>query len=133
MGRVVIDSSAVAAALLRKIEPLAETVTEALYDERPELQSKYGEVGREKCLQDMRYNIEHLAAAADLDAPEMFREYTEWLSGLLRARHVATDDLLRSYQLMESVVHSWLPEAESVFIISVLQAGIDTLSGEVAR
>lgn len=128
-----VTSGGAAAALLRQIESLAGAVTDALYDERPELQAKHGASGREKCLQDMRYNIEHLAAAVDLGVPEMFREYTAWLDGLLRARNVATDDLLHSFQLMKSVVQSRLPAAQSGLIVSVLQSGIHTLSGEVAR
>lgn len=44
-------------------EALAVEITGALYAEMPELLTKYGERGREKCLQDRRYNLEHLATA----------------------------------------------------------------------
>lgn len=131
MGNAV-ASSGVAAALLRQTESLARAVTEALYSERPELQDKYGLSGRDKCLQDMRHNIEHIAAAVDLGAPEIFRDYTTWLNGLLRARHVATDELLLSFQLMESIVKSSFAKSESEPIILVLQAGITSLGREAA-
>ncbi len=131
MGSAVTSSGA-AAALLRQTESLASAVTDALYGERPELQAKYGVSGREKCLQDMRHNIEHVAAAVDLGVPELFRDYTVWLDGLLRARHVATDDLLLSLQLMESIVKTGFAKSESEPITLVLLAGINALGGEPA-
>lgn len=131
MGNAVTGGGA-AAALLRQTESLVRAVTGALYDERPELQGKYGRSGRDKCLQDMRHNIEHLAAAVDLGEPEIFRDYTTWLDGLLRARHVATDDLLLSFQLMELIVTSSFAKSESGPIILVLQAGINALGREAA-
>ena len=71
------------ARLVGEKEGLARAITDALYRERPDLQAKYGDAGRAKCLQDMRYNLEHLAPAVALDDPPMFAGYARWLLGLL--------------------------------------------------
>ncbi len=126
-------SGALAATLLlQRIDAVAAAVTDVLYSQRPELHSRHGASGREKCLQDMHFNIEHLAAAVDLDAPEMFHDYTVWLEGLLRARNVATGDLLFAFQLLESMLAHELPADASGPIIRVLQSGIRVLSAQPA-
>jgi hypothetical protein len=124
---------AAAAEMLRHTDSLARSVTDALYDERPELYTTYGPAGRDRCLQDMRHNIEHLAAAVDLGVSGMFRDYAIWLEGLLSARNVASDDLLRSFELMESSVKRMFTEAESQSILPVLRAGIDAVRGRTAQ
>src|ERR1700709_1746657 len=93
-----------AARLLRARSALAHAVTTRLYAELPELLEKHGERGREKCLQDMEYNVEHLAPAVHLADGEIFARYVTWLDDLLRARGVATRDVMRSLELLRDEV-----------------------------
>src|SRR5687767_180492 len=90
--------------LLREKDAIARDITRAMYEEMPELLQKYGERGREKCLQDMHYNIEHLVPAVDMDDPGMFAGYVEWLDGLLRSRRVDTRELVRCLELTGTVL-----------------------------
>ena len=71
-------------AILDRKEELAREITQALYDHEPGLLERHGERGRSKCLQDMRYNLEHLAPAVGLDDPALFARYVTWLDQLLR-------------------------------------------------
>ena len=109
--------------LLTDKERLAREITEAMYAERPGLLERYGERGREKCLQDMRYNIEHLVPAVDLNEPDMFANYIRWLDGLLRARGVATDDLLLSLTITSRVVEEVLGTERAAVVSPVIEAG----------
>ena len=86
--------------LLEHQDALARAVTARLYAERPELLARHGERGREKCLQDMRYNVEHLVPAVDLEDPALFATYVRWLTGMLAARGVAADDVTRCLELL---------------------------------
>jgi hypothetical protein len=113
--------------LLSEKERLAASVTRALYTERADLLVKYGETGREKCLEDMRYNVEHLAPAVDLGEPEMFAAYVRWLDSLLRARQVATDEVILSLELMEAEVRSRFTEDEAEAVSACLRAGVAVL------
>lgn len=44
-----------AARLLDDKDSFAREVTDRLYAERPELTTKYGPVGRQRCLEDLHY------------------------------------------------------------------------------
>jgi len=113
--------------LLRDKEALADAVTQALFDDMRELQAKYGDSGREKCLQDLRYTIEHLIPAVDLAQPDLFASYVRWLDAMLRARNVSTREVVRSLELMERVVRDHLAADEADAVSACVNAGLATL------
>lgn len=118
-----------AAALLEQKEAVARSVTGLLYAEMPWLVDRYGEHGRQKCLQDMRYNVEHLAPAVELEDPAMFARYAAWCDGVLRSRGVSTEELARSFVLMESDVAARLPREQADAVAACLRAGLAALAG----
>ena len=113
-----------AAQLMRDREMLAQEVTAALYAESPDLLERHGERGRGKCLQDMVYNVEHLIPAVDLADGAMFARYVEWLDGLLRARNVATRDVIRCLELLRDRCVERYPAAESAAIADIIETGL---------
>ena len=113
-----------AALLMRDREMLAQEVTAALYAESPDLLERHGERGRGKCLQDMVYNVEHLIPAVDLADGAMFARYVEWLDGLLRARNVATRDVIRCLELLRDRCVERYPAAESAAIVDIIETGL---------
>ena len=113
--------------LLAQKHTLAQSITDALYRERPQLMERYGEVGRTRCLEDMHYNIEHLAPAVALGEAQLFERYVIWLRDMLAARNVPPDDVLRSLELTATMVEQQLPQAEAREIIDVVNAGIKVL------
>jgi hypothetical protein len=117
------------AALLEQKETIARSVTGLLYAEMPWLQDRYGDRGRDKCLQDMRYNLEHLVPAVELEAPDMFARYAAWCDGVLRARGVPTSELLRSMEIMRADVAARLPAEQAEAVAGCLDAGIGALRG----
>jgi hypothetical protein len=117
-----------AAALLARREELAANITAALYAERPELLERYGEQGRRKCLQDMRYNLEHLAPAVALGDPSLFARYVVWLRELLKAHGVPARDVRRSLELTGGVVRARLEPEEAAAVERALVAGLQELT-----
>ena len=117
-----------ASRLLADKESFARAITEALYADMPELMAKYGAAGREKCLQDMRYNLEHLIPAVDLGQPEMFAGYVRWLDDLLRARNVSTGEVVRSLELTEELVRERFSPEEADAVAICIQAGLSALA-----
>ena len=116
--------TAAAASLLREKEPLAHAVTDALYAESPELIERHGERGRQKTLQDMRYNVEHLAPAVDLEDAALFATYVRWLTGLLAARGVASTHVTRCLELLAEEARARLDDAEARLVDAILDAGL---------
>lgn len=117
------------AALLEQKETIARSVTGLLYAEMPWLLDRYGERGRDKCLQDMRYNLEHLIPAVELEAPDMFSRYAAWADGVLRARGVPTTELARSMEIMRADVAARLPADQAGAVAACLDAGLQALRG----
>lgn len=117
-----------AEALLGDKETLARAVTAALYAEMPGLLDRYGERGRDKCLQDMRYNVEHLAPAVGMDDPPMFAGYAAWLDGLLRDRGVETAHVTRCLSLLEEEAALRLPPEQQAVVRRCIRAGLAALA-----
>lgn len=108
-------------------EELATSLTAALYADMPHLREKYGERGRQRCHEDMRFNIEHLAPAVALEQPQMFAGYVAWLDDLLRARSVDTAELVRSLELMNELLRARLDPAEAEAAAESIRAGLAVL------
>jgi len=116
-----------AAELLARKASLAHTATDALYADMPELMDRYGAAGRERCLEDIQYTIDHLIPAVDLAQPSMFTTYVGWLDDLLRARNVSTREVIRSLELIEQAVRGELAPDEADVVAACLRAGLDSL------
>jgi hypothetical protein len=118
--------------LIAEKEALASEITEAMYAADPGLLERYGETGRVRCHEDMRYNLEHLAPAVELEDPGMFSRYVGWLDDLLRARDVSSDDVVKSLHLTERVVRAHFAADEMAAVEPCIRAGLDALRAEDA-
>jgi hypothetical protein len=105
---------------------LARAITDAMYREKPQLLERYGEVGRVRCLEDMHYNIEHLAPAVALGENALFVRYVVWLRDMLGARNVPVDDVRRSLELTNDMVREHLPSHADA-IVPIVNAGLAAL------
>jgi hypothetical protein len=108
-------------------DALARALTDALYADRPELQERYGDHGRARCEEDMRFNLEHLAPALALDRPQMFAGYARWLHELLVARNVEASDVERSLELMKEVLAARLDAGQAEAVARCVDAGLAEL------
>lgn len=122
------EARAAANAILAAKDQLAPVITARLYDAVPSLAERYGERGRQKCLEDMRYNLEHLAPAVALSSPAMFAGYAAWLDDLLRARDVPTADTVTSLELTMDALEETLDPAHLPLIRRCVDAGLSALT-----
>ena len=120
-------SAQAAGRLMRDRDAIAGAVIDALYTEHPEFVEHYGERGREKCLQDMRHNIDHLIPAVDMADDAMFARYVEWLDGLMRAYNVRTADVVRSLELLRDECRTRMSDDEGAATAKVIDAGLRVL------
>jgi MerR family transcriptional regulator, light-induced transcriptional regulator len=98
-----------------------------MYAESPDLLAKYGQVGRVRCLEDMHFNLEHLAPAVELSRPSLFASYVVWLEQMLASRNVGTDDVVRSLVLTEREIRARFPPDEAAVISECLRAGLQAI------
>jgi methanogenic corrinoid protein MtbC1 len=106
---------------------LAEAVTTRQYQAQPELAAKYGEAGRNKCLQDANYHFLYLADAVAASSPTLFSDYVAWAKVMLSARGVPATDLSRNLVIMQEVVHQNFPSELSTVIDQFFEAGLSRL------
>ena len=122
-----------AAMLASRGEELARAAVTEQFAESPELLDKYGEPGREKCVEDMRHTIRFLAPGVALDEPSLFREYVDWLAELLAARGIPVSEVVRSLELLRQVVVERVPAPEARAIAAVIDAGLEALDAPAPR
>lgn len=111
-------------------EAIARAVTITLYREYPELIDRYGERGRQKTLQDMHHNVDHLIPAVDLGEPQMFAKYVQWLDSMLRSRNVDTIYTRRCLELVVEEARARYGVAEADAIAHIVGAGLASIAGQ---
>lgn len=114
--------------ILRRKEELAYGITDVIFVDDRTLLERFGEVGRAKCLQDMRYCLEHLAPAVALNDPSLFARYVLWLENLLAVRGISSRDVRRSLEVTQALLAERLRPDEAVSVLQCVRAGLASLS-----
>lgn len=94
--------------LERERRSLAESVVSRQYQLQPELRSRYGEDGREKCIQDTEYHLSYLAVAVQFASPSLFAEYFAWVKPVMVAYGVNLEDVDRNLVCLRDVLQKRL-------------------------
>lgn len=110
--------------LMAERDALAQAITDQLYAEMPGLLERYGAEGRARCLEDLGFNLDHLAPAVELEAPEMFARYVRWLVELLEARGVGREEVARSLRLTDRLVAARFTADEAEAVSVCVRAGL---------
>jgi hypothetical protein len=111
-------------------ESIARAVTKRMFEEYPDILEKHGERGRQKCLQDMHYNIEHLIPAVDLEKPELFADYARWLDVMLGARGVCARDVRRCLEMIADETRTRFDADEAAVVDEMIRAGVAAVERE---
>ncbi len=88
---------------------IAALLVEREFARHPELAIKYGDVAREKSLQDAGYHLSHLAQALALNNQALFVDYVAWVKVMLSRRKVLPSDLVFHLECLAEVLRERLP------------------------
>lgn len=105
----------------------AEAITARHFELHPELEQRYGAVGREKCLQDAHFHLSYLAEAIDSSLPSLFADYVAWAKVMLEARGIPASDLARNLEVIRDVLREGLPAEQAWIAASYIEDGIQRL------
>ena len=72
---------------------LSAAVVERQYALHPELRDRYGERGREKCIEDTEFHLAHLSAAILASSPALFADYIDWVGFVMSAAGIWLEDV----------------------------------------
>lgn len=118
-------SGAQAADAIRSERPaLAEALVAREFTRHPELEQRYGKIGREKSLQDAGYHLSFLAQSLALNNPAVFVDYVAWAKVMLSQRKVLAADLEFHLQCLVEVVHERLPTESGAQAAQFVEAAI---------
>lgn len=119
---------------------LAATLVEAELSGCRGLFLHHGEGGREKFLQDIYFQLDHLATSLEFDSPEIFIDCVAWTKVVLLNRGTAVADLEAHLDCMARVLRSEIPDEAGTFAASFVDAALralpampDTLPGNHAN
>ena len=118
-----------AGALRAQETVLAQALVEQQFALHPELDSRYGPLGRRRCLEDARHHLSYLAQAVESQRSELFGHYVGWVKIVLAARRVAPEDFARQLSQLRALLRERLPQEAAVAADRVLEEGLRDLPG----
>ncbi|MDI9260114.1 hypothetical protein [Alicyclobacillus sendaiensis] len=107
----------------------AASIVEAMYRDHPDLYERYGQRGKEKCLEDNLHHIRHLRTCFELRDSQFFVDYVRWLDGILRAHGMQTAHLLDNLERLAATLPGVpeLDDEERRMYEESLRVAMDTL------
>jgi MerR family transcriptional regulator, light-induced transcriptional regulator len=110
-----------------KKEDLAKQITDLHFERHPELDKKYGPIGRIKCHEDARYHLSYLAEAVGNAKPDLFADYVLWAKYMLQGRGVPASDLLDNLKVIREVTIASLSTETTEISVRCIDAGLTQL------
>jgi MerR family transcriptional regulator, light-induced transcriptional regulator len=115
----------------RKIDAERRSLSQAIvarqYELMPELFQRYGEAGREKCLQDAEFHLSYLAESVASSLPSLFSDYVAWAKIMLAGRGIAASDLTLNLECIRHALDETLPQEMSALASGYVEAGLKQL------
>jgi methanogenic corrinoid protein MtbC1 len=113
-------------------ESIADAVAARHYQLRPELESRYGQRGRQKCRDDISHHVTYLAQSLVASEPSLFRDYVGWAKVMLAGRGIPASDLADNLQTTIDVLKDRLPAEDASAACRYVQDAIANLPGMVS-
>jgi signal transduction histidine kinase len=88
---------------------LAEAVVARQYQLDPELPNRYGDRGRQKCIQDTEYHLAYLASAVTFASPILFAHYMAWAKPTMAAYGVELKHIEDNLICLRDVLQEQVP------------------------
>jgi len=117
-----------AAELLRLRGELSAAVVAREFDERPELDERFGPQGRERCLEDAGRHVDYLATAVAQQSPSLFNDYVEWATVLLGRLGIPDEDVRRNLMILRDMLKEKLGADDAMEPQRVIDGALQRLT-----
>lgn len=108
---------------MKRIDEIVERVVVGIYKDMPELLDKFGERGKQKCLEDNYHHIKHLESARSLNTDDFFVDYALWLNNLLTTRGMKTSHIIDNFERLENEIMRSTEFEQKVDYLRILSKG----------
>ena len=106
---------------------LTELIVERHFQRHPELESRYGAMGRVRCREDAAFHLSYLAQSLAAGTPNLFVDYIARAKVMLAARHVSAMDLVHHLEVMRDVIRQELPSDVAAGALEYVDAAFRAL------
>ncbi len=93
----------------------------------PELEQRYGKIGREKSLEDAGYHLSFLAQALALSNHGFFLDYIAWAKVVLSQRKVLASDLAFHLECLADLLREQLPGEPGAVAAQFVNAAVQAI------
>jgi methanogenic corrinoid protein MtbC1 len=108
--------------------PLAERIVALQYARQPEVWEPYEQPGWKKSVRDAGYHLTYLAAALEVESPELFLEYLAWVKVLFASLNFPSTVLPATLECTRQVLLESLPEEIAPPVLALLETGADSVT-----
>ena len=119
---------AISRAIHSRRRTLSAAVVERQYALDPSLRDRYGERGREKCVEDTEFHLAHLSAAVLASSPALFARYVGWVGAVMSAAGIRPEDVRSNLAGIRDVLGEQLPEVMSAVAGDYVQSALGQLA-----
>ncbi len=114
-------------AIMEQQTALAQLITSMHFAEKPELDIRYGKIGREKTLQDSLYHLAYLSESIRAESGAIFNSYLEWVKIVLESRNVPLEVLLDNLIYVDKACTQLLSAENNEVIKPYIEEGIESI------
>lgn len=108
-------------------DELAKRVVDQQWANNPSFETRYGAVGHNKCVQDVKYNLSYLSQAIAANSPALFISYIDWIKVLFEGLKIPTSELVESLEITRQLLQNRFPEANTL-IDNFIDLGLKQLT-----
>jgi len=87
----------------RQRRAFAERAVLRYWLRQPGVAERYGDKGRQRCVEDMLYTLVYLEAATKIGNMELFRNYITWLRSIFICFNIDVDDLTGTLETLQEI------------------------------
>ncbi|NQV27144.1 MAG: cobalamin B12-binding domain-containing protein [Rhodopirellula sp.] len=114
-------------AILEQRAGIAEGFVAREFARHPELEQRYGKIGREKSLQDAGFHLSFLAQALALNNQRLFLDYIAWVKVVLSQRKVLASDLAFHLECLAELLREQLPGEPGTLAAHFVTAAVQAI------
>ncbi len=108
-------------------DALAQAVTDRHFELDPELDRRYGPIGRAKCHQDNLFHLSYLSESIAASLPSLFADYVAWAKVMLAGRGIPASDLARNLEILGGALAAKLPPEAAAVAVSYIDDALRRL------
>ena len=107
---------------------ISAAIVECHHALRPELRDRYGEQGREKCIEDTEYHLAHLSAALLVSSPSLFDDYIRWAGSVMSSAGIRAEDVLGNLASFRHGLAAQLPGEMAAVAAGYVESAMTVLA-----